>query len=301
MQCIAPWLPAFKTGLTKEDEPFVLFLFLTVDPSTLAPHVRTCVFRGFLFDDELTNLLVFTTDRRLSKIEQLLANPAFEACFYFRKTGKQFRLSGKAAVLMPAHGVYPEIELPDLDVDPVEEEEDDEEDEDGHGADPGPSGRVLLHRSASSAVFSVPRNPTIASYPVFSPGLLLQLQKEHEAHPHVNLADMLRGRPELVYAPTKDDYAGEFERVWATLLLRSKSAFKRPRPKSSMTEDRRKQMDRIARGVDGKSVEDGRGECAVVVMLVDRVDYYRDSYGDPRRLVYERVNWDQWKETEVVP
>lgn len=60
------------------------------------PFARTCVARGWLFNDRSTNVVLFTTDRRMAKLDQLKHNRQFEACFYFKDQDSQFRLSGSA-------------------------------------------------------------------------------------------------------------------------------------------------------------------------------------------------------------
>jgi PPOX class probable FMN-dependent enzyme len=55
------------------------------------PANRTVVFRGFW---EPTQQLKFITDRRSEKIEQILAQPWGELCWYFPNSREQFRLSG---------------------------------------------------------------------------------------------------------------------------------------------------------------------------------------------------------------
>jgi pyridoxamine 5'-phosphate oxidase len=78
-----------------------LFSFATVDKSI--PRVRTCVARSWLFNDRTTEVLLFTTDRRMAKFAQLEQDPQFEACFYFQKAGRQFRLAGSAFAFTDKH------------------------------------------------------------------------------------------------------------------------------------------------------------------------------------------------------
>lgn len=124
MQCIAPWIPAFKNGLATENKSFVTFSFATIDSKRLIPRVRTCVYRGFLFDDESTNSIIFTTDNRSSKFDELLHNNNVEAVFYLNKSNKQFRFSGSAKLINPSSGVFPNVILPDIANKPYEEDED---------------------------------------------------------------------------------------------------------------------------------------------------------------------------------
>lgn len=97
---MAPWVPAFTNAVTRQLETasFITFSFATVD-SNGAPKVRTCVYRGFIFNDKKTNVITFTTDIRMEKFEHLKTNPKFEACFWFPATNEQFRVSGDAKLL----------------------------------------------------------------------------------------------------------------------------------------------------------------------------------------------------------
>lgn len=55
------------------------------------PANRTVVFRDYVGE---TNALMFVTDIRSDKIEQIAHQPAGELCWYFTETREQFRLGG---------------------------------------------------------------------------------------------------------------------------------------------------------------------------------------------------------------
>jgi len=97
---MAPWVPAFTNAVTRQLEttPFISFSFATVDSNGF-PKVRTCVYRGFIFNDKKTNIITLTTDIRMDKYEHLQKNSKFEACFWFPVTNEQFRISGDAKLL----------------------------------------------------------------------------------------------------------------------------------------------------------------------------------------------------------
>ena len=59
---------------------------------------RGCQRRGFMED---TGGVVFCSDTRTEKMEQVQANPAAEACWYFEDSREQFRLSGELVVAGP--------------------------------------------------------------------------------------------------------------------------------------------------------------------------------------------------------
>lgn len=70
--------------------------FSTYSTSDNAPKVRYVVHRSLT---PLSNLLLTSTDHRMKKYQELEENPNVELAFWMEKTGVQFRISGKAAVL----------------------------------------------------------------------------------------------------------------------------------------------------------------------------------------------------------
>lgn len=94
---LAPWRSQLARALHRNRAvPFCKFLQLATVRSDSTPANRTVVFRGFL---ESSNQLMFISDRRSEKIDQLQQNPNVEACWYFTKTREQFRLSGQLTVV----------------------------------------------------------------------------------------------------------------------------------------------------------------------------------------------------------
>jgi pyridoxamine 5'-phosphate oxidase len=68
----------------------------TYSSSENAPKVRYVVHRSLTPE---SSFLIFTTDIRMKKNPELASNPKVEAAFWMEKTGVQFRIGGKAAVL----------------------------------------------------------------------------------------------------------------------------------------------------------------------------------------------------------
>jgi PPOX class probable FMN-dependent enzyme len=62
------------------------------------PANRTIVFRDFWGE---TDQLLFVTDMRSEKIEQIATNPQAELCWYFTSTREQFRMGGRARAIDP--------------------------------------------------------------------------------------------------------------------------------------------------------------------------------------------------------
>lgn len=60
------------------------------------PANRTVVFRDFLPD---TNKLLFVTDVRSEKVDQIEHNPNAELCWYFTQTREQFRIGGEVSLV----------------------------------------------------------------------------------------------------------------------------------------------------------------------------------------------------------
>lgn len=82
MYCIPPWVPTLELCLSQASTPHT-FTLSTISKNGF-PRARTCVFRSWLFNDKSTGVILFTTDLRSQKIQDLQSNDGkFEACFYF--------------------------------------------------------------------------------------------------------------------------------------------------------------------------------------------------------------------------
>jgi PPOX class probable FMN-dependent enzyme len=89
--------PAWRALLEAERElaaadPASRFVSLATVRSDGRPAVRTVVFRGFAPD---SNSLLFTTDLRSSKTEQLQARSDAEVCWYLAGPRIQWRIAGR--------------------------------------------------------------------------------------------------------------------------------------------------------------------------------------------------------------
>ncbi|GAB4354337.1 MAG: hypothetical protein Fur0042_23310 [Cyanophyceae cyanobacterium] len=99
---LAPWRSPLARALHRNRSLiYARYLQLATVRSDGTPANRTVVFRGFGPDQDPDpglgggDRLRFVTDRRSEKIDQIAANPAAEACWYFPKTREQFRLAGR--------------------------------------------------------------------------------------------------------------------------------------------------------------------------------------------------------------
>lgn len=97
---LAPWRSPLARALhrnrSRADSRYLQLA--TVRPNG-RPANRTVVFRDFLAD---TNSLLFVTDRRSAKVDQIAQWPEGELCWYFTQTREQFRLGGQIR-LITAH------------------------------------------------------------------------------------------------------------------------------------------------------------------------------------------------------
>lgn len=92
MMSLAPWRSLLARALHRNRSlVYARYLQLATIRLDGRPANRTVVFRGFLAD---TNQLMFVTDARSEKAEQVNRYPWGEACWYFPNTREQFRLSG---------------------------------------------------------------------------------------------------------------------------------------------------------------------------------------------------------------
>lgn len=315
---MAPWIPTFTAALEAEQAakdskpPFVLFSLATVDADGF-PHNRTMVYRGFLFDNMCSNVLTFSTDRRMKKYDELLRNDKFEAVFYFEKIKKQFRFRGRARLV--DHDHYPQFDLASIQprhiIETSMQTMEDSSDESGDELELAVAAKhppkqkknndnitqtATPDQTGDSVVLGPQQTPL--AYPIVSPALLDQLlsDKCHSFMSYSNLHDL--GLLELT-APTKEEWDAEITRVWQLLSKGLKLSFRRPAPLLPMDETNHNLVDKILRGVDGQKEEAGLKNFAVVAMFIDHVDYF-DMEKD-RRYLYEQDHHYVWNEMEVCP
>lgn len=82
-----------QTALETHGHPFKYFVCGTIENGT--PKQRTVVLRGIEEDFKL----IFYTDKRSAKVEQLQNNPAISALFYHPEKKIQLLFSGKATIV----------------------------------------------------------------------------------------------------------------------------------------------------------------------------------------------------------
>jgi hypothetical protein len=292
-QYLAPWVPYFQQAISQQlhvddSVPFIPMQLATIDSNTGFPQVRTVVYRGFLFDDTTTNVLTCTTDKRMAKYTQLLANDAFEIVCYFPTLKKQFRFSGVARLVDSEH--FPEIDLP---VTKTSFHSSDEEEDDEHEVEEEKEDLLELKVNSTNTPRKRSDNKSHPKliYPVVSPSLLTTLKGNEDSY--TNLSSL------TCYPPTKEDWSNEVERQWSSLSKSLKKSFRKPPPLSEMDDAKLKSIDSINRGVDGKKEEDGYKNFAVVSFFVESVDFV--DLDKDRRYIYKKNGTGLWSETEVCP
>lgn len=270
-----PWVPALDSCISQSPRPHT-FTFCTVSLDN-RPRARTCVLRSWLFNDKSTGVLIFTTDKRSSKISDLNHNNGnFEACFYFENTSMQFRLSGFAQVLSldqyPTMAQHPQSVQTSFIQSP-----------------PSPSfyPQSLANTPPSSDEdWFESKSFAAAAYPVYSPSW----KSLHDIYSH----DC--GQPPV---PTATEWKQEYLRIWSEMRHSAKSSFRRPMPGTALTKPSANLIDAISRGVDGTSDDVGLENFSVMVMFINGADVLADKVN--RRSLYERVEGDDWVEQEVCP
>jgi hypothetical protein len=300
LQPLALWSPSFTSALQTEletgESPFTLFNFSNVDSNNY-PSTRTCVSRGFLFGQENTNVLVFTTDKRSTKYKDLLKNPRFDACYYFHKMRKQFRFKG--SVRMISDDLTPVISYE------MKESNDQIDSVDGNKDDSDTSSIEDESRSLISQYLSQSNNTEKRHkiseplhYKLFSPEFVKAFEGSS-----VSLSDLgHKTNKNISKTPTDEEWQNERLRVWNELSRSMKKSFRKPIPGSPLTEENRKLLDAINRGVDGSNSSTGYENFVVVCMFVELVDEVAlGGSGSDRRYLYRKTNNDMWKEYEVCP
>lgn len=96
-ETLAPWRTPLSRAIHRNRSvPFSRYLQLATLKPDGTPANRTVVFRGFFAQ---TNQLMFISDHRSQKTQEIIHNPNTEVCWYFTKTREQFRLSGQITLI----------------------------------------------------------------------------------------------------------------------------------------------------------------------------------------------------------
>ena len=91
------WRKRLKSSIQiNQDDPHHRFIQMATVTVQGEPRNRTIVFRGF--DDDQESLL-FCTDSRSRKVEELSAHQTAELCWYFLKSREQYRLNGTVQIV----------------------------------------------------------------------------------------------------------------------------------------------------------------------------------------------------------
>lgn len=276
-----------QSQIQPSQPPPTTFTFCTVS-ATGVPRARTCVFRGFLFNSNRTGVLVFTTDRRMAKVDEIKANDAYEAVFYFPEHRKQFRFSGFCQLLTNsefpplASRVPPASPLPDA----------------------PPAGSSAAVSAATSAASRGRQSPVSASvYPVARPDYYDDRKRASTASGgQDDLEALLPAAPHagIPPQPTDDEWKAEWRRHWEALSPSMRASFRKPPPGTLLTDASQRQLDALSRGVDGASDDDGLDNFACVLLFVNAVDVV-DVHDVGRRQYFARVGLDDWTEQDVCP
>lgn len=273
----APWVPYFQQTVEQElsnesTPPFIPMQLATIDIDSGFPHVRTVVFRGFMFDDETTNIITCCTDKRMLKYSQLKLNDKFEIVCYFPTLRKQFRFTGHARLIDEEN--KPKIELP---ITRSSYHSSDDEDEQTLQL----KGQHKFKSDASTSLI----------YPLISPSQLSTLKNTDDSF--TNLSSL------VCYPPTNEDWDKEINRQWNLLSKGLKQSYRKPTPLSEMNDSKLKLIDSINRGVDGKKDIEGLKNFSIIGLFVELADFV--DLDKDRRYIYKKDVSGTWSEKEVCP
>ncbi|KAL3234968.1 Uncharacterized protein RNJ44_02756 [Nakaseomyces bracarensis] len=287
---MAPWVPMFTQSCKNSKQAFIPFQFSTVAESVdgrPVPKCRTVVFRDFLFNQKQNNVLTFNTDLRSNKVEESFPQGhdtcLFEACFYFNETWEQYRFTGECFLVSRKDNAMTSKETLLR-----------------YGImDPNTYERSNSNGSSES-VLSFEDNHSPPSRPGTDP---------HDNHHDDGEEVAVREDEEVsagVALPTNEQWQQEVIRQWETLSRSTKSVYKKPAPGLPITDDMKKKIDKIERGVDGSKPDSGLDNFTIVCMCIDKVDYLNLKGGrGGARWVCERVidetGFETWEEQEVCP
>ncbi|KAB8285311.1 pyridoxamine 5'-phosphate oxidase-domain-containing protein [Yarrowia lipolytica] len=290
MSNLPSWVPEFERVFNfKKHEGPLLFTLATVDQQN-RPRARTCVCRGWLFNSRNTGVLLFTTDRRMDKTSQLAENDAFEAVFYSEAHHAQFRIQGFAKLLSddmtPAMAHAP-------------------------GSTYDAIGQVLYENKNKDQLY---RTVDDRSYPIYGNSSPQGLSPTGSPKPddfeavksrlgNMSDTDSITSSDETGAtsaastnsSPSSEEWNKEYHRVWDSLSPTTKSSFRKPQPRSLMSDDKKKQLDKFARGVDGE--HEDLSNFVVVLLCPNRVDFCTVD-GAGYRNIFTRLGEDEWREQE---
>ncbi|KAI5959932.1 uncharacterized protein KGF55_005164 [Candida pseudojiufengensis] len=270
----APWVPIFNNcvngELTATDHkpPFTTFQLATIDKKSGYPKNRTLIYRGWLFNNKSSNVLIFTTDKRMEKYQELLLDDKIEAVFWFSHIRKQFRLRGVAKIIDNEH-------IPNIDLSHI-------------------NGNNSTNNNDSSNKDSNIQNNSIQSS-LLSPSHVDQKPQEDNQEQEDSHIDNVHN----LIPPTNKEWEEELKRNWNDLSKTMKTSFRKPYPKSEMNDDNLKLISKIQRGVDGKKDDDGFKNFVVVGLFINYVDYFEQD--KDKRFIYELNDELHWEEKEVCP
>lgn len=302
---MAPWVNGFiqavESEMSDSSQPFITCQLATVDPQGF-PHVRTLVYRGFLFNDKANNIITLTTDKRMSKYHELLHNDKFEVVFYFPHTRKQYRFRGIARIIDNEY--KPKVDVSSINPRTIIERElssssssSSDDDEDASDEETVLELPKIDHKQPATSGSSSSSFEPI-SHSIISPAFASQLQQYKTSNnlSYTNLHDLSL----LDFHPPSDkEWDEEILRQWNSLSKKLKASFRKPTPKTKMDEENQKKIDKISRGVDGKKEESGLENFALIALFIEYVDLYEVE--KDRRYIYEKDDYQMWNEDEVCP
>lgn len=283
---MAPWVPLFVSCVEANPAPFVLFQLATVDDQGW-PHVRTVVYRGFLFNDKTTNVVCCTTDKRMGKYHQICHHDRVEAAFWFPNTNRQFRIRGRARVIDDHH--HPQLHMPQP-LTPIRSGDGDDDSDDDLLELAVPASSTTTTTTTSSGL--APPLPLLAL--IVSPSQLKPLRTNHNHDDSYTTLALLDLHP-----PLAQDWHDEVRRHWDQLLKPLRQLFRRPPPETDITDESLELIDLIKRGVDGKKDSAGLVNFAVIAVFAEHVDVL--DLSSDKRWVYEVDDQGHWSEAEVCP
>ncbi len=315
MTFMGTWVPQLINAIADEHNDKISFSLATISPDGF-PKVRTCIFRDFVFNDPSTNVLTFYSDKRSDKINQLKLNNKYEACFNFKNSKKQFRISGFTKIIdydflnsknSPNDiGIIQTRYSTELEPTTIIEQQ--------SQSTTQQNDKKLLYSSSTSEISCYSDNldaalsPSLSSassntsnpndydyYRLYSPSLTSNYNYFNNYDLEL---DMNKIPP-----PSKNEWLNEINRHWYKLSSNSKSYYRKPLTSTLLTNDNINYLDSLSRNVDGNNEDDGLKNFALILLFVDKVNYidYEAMNGAGQAIISQRIDINEWIETEVCP
>ncbi|ODV92838.1 hypothetical protein CANCADRAFT_1433 [Tortispora caseinolytica NRRL Y-17796] len=269
-----PVTPTWAREFESLCEPSQTFTLCTVSDGV--PHGRTCVFRGWLFDDRRSGVLVITTDARSDKMKDLGLDS-------YRKSAIKNSSSPEPSPSMNP-SPFPSVIS-------------------NYKASPSQSGIDIANASAAH-IDDIDKNSTasLSNSPFEGVFYFPKPKKQVRLSGQIIPLSLALPKPTdyFIQPPPGKTWNDEVMRVWNALSDEMRVSFHGPPPGQPLSAQHEKLLDAMSRGVDGNDPSSGLANFVVLLLHVDKVDYVQLKQ-PIKRTIITRASEDEWNMQNVCP